>query len=63
VPPGFAALRQRVVPPSGGRLLLAGAVGGFVAAAPGPLAAMVHGRRSFRLLLPKRWKWGRGVPQ
>ena len=36
---------------------------GFVAAAPGPLAAMVHGRRSFRLLLPKRWEWGRGVSQ
>lgn len=29
----------------------------FVKSAPAGLAEMVHGRRSFRLLLPKRWPW------
>ncbi len=36
----------------------AGPIKVFVRSAPGPLAAMVHGRRSFRLLLPKKWEWG-----
>jgi len=31
---------------------------GFVRSAPAALAQMVHGRRSFKLLLPKRWEWG-----
>lgn len=31
---------------------------GFVRCAPDALAQMVHGGRSFRLLLPKRWAWG-----
>lgn len=31
---------------------------GFVQSAPAALAQMVHGRRSFKLLLPKRWEWG-----
>ncbi|HWR04062.1 MAG TPA: geranylgeranyl reductase family protein [Humidesulfovibrio sp.] len=31
---------------------------GFVHSAPAALAQMVHGRRSFKLLLPKRWEWG-----
>ncbi|OIO04814.1 MAG: hypothetical protein AUJ49_02190 [Desulfovibrionaceae bacterium CG1_02_65_16] len=35
---------------------------GFVRAAPGPLAEMVHGRRSFRLLRPKTWEWGAELP-
>jgi geranylgeranyl reductase family protein len=39
----------------------AGPVRRFVQSAPAALAAMVHGRRSFRLLLPKRWEWGEGV--
>lgn len=34
---------------------------GFVKSAPAALAEMVHGGRSFRLLLPKRWEWGEGV--
>lgn len=34
---------------------------GFVGCAPRALAAMVHGRRSFALLRPKRWEWGAGV--
>jgi len=34
---------------------------GFVGSAPAALAQMVHGRRSFRLLLPKRWEWGAEV--
>ena len=33
----------------------------FVQTAPAGLAQMVHGRRSFRLLLKKRWVWGAGV--
>lgn len=33
----------------------------FVRSAPAGLAQMVHGRRSFRLLLKKRWDWGAGV--
>lgn len=36
---------------------------GFVQTAPAALAQMVHGRRSFRLLLPKRWEWGSEVGQ
>jgi len=36
---------------------------GFVQAAPAALAQMVHGRRSFRLLLPKGWEWGSEVGQ
>jgi hypothetical protein len=44
----FAAMRR----------LGAGPIRGFVRTAPGALAAMVHGRRSFRLLLRKRWDWG-----
>lgn len=43
------------------RLFGAGPVRGFVICAPGALAAMVHGRRSFRWLLPKRWEWGAGL--
>lgn len=39
----------------------AGPVRGFVRIAPAALAAMVHGRRSFRWLLPKRWEWGEGI--
>jgi len=34
---------------------------GFVHCAPAALAQMVHGRRSFKLLLPKRWEWGAEV--
>ena len=34
---------------------------GFVGCAPGALAAMVHGRRSFRLLARKTWEWGAEV--
>jgi geranylgeranyl reductase family protein len=34
---------------------------GFVRCAPGALAAMVHGRRSFRLLARKTWEWGAEV--
>jgi len=34
---------------------------GFVQSAPAALAQMVHGRRSFKLLLPKRWDWGSEV--
>lgn len=34
---------------------------GFVQSAPAALAQMVHGRRSFKLLLPKRWEWGAEV--
>ncbi|MHC1752457.1 NAD(P)/FAD-dependent oxidoreductase [Humidesulfovibrio sp.] len=36
---------------------------GFVGSAPAALAQMVHGRRSFKLLLPKRWEWGAEVGQ
>lgn len=34
---------------------------GFVKSAPAALAGMVHGRRSFRLLLKKEWEWGEGL--
>lgn len=34
---------------------------GFVNCAPAALAEMVHGRRSFKLLLKKTWEWGEGV--
>jgi geranylgeranyl reductase family protein len=34
---------------------------GFVQSAPAALAQMVHGRRSFKLLLPKSWEWGAEV--
>jgi hypothetical protein len=34
---------------------------GFVTSAPAALAEMVHGRRSFKLLLRKNWEWGEGV--
>lgn len=44
----FAALRH----------MGAGTLKAFVRSAPAPLAAMVHGRRSFKLLLPKKWEWG-----
>ena len=36
---------------------------GFVGSAPAALAQMVHGRRSFKLLLPKGWEWGAEVGQ
>ncbi|MBU1042301.1 MAG: geranylgeranyl reductase family protein [Proteobacteria bacterium] len=39
----------------------AGPIRGFVKSAPAALAEMVHGRRSFRLLLGKTWEWGEGV--
>ena len=39
----------------------AGPVRGFVVSGPAGLAAMVHGRRSFRLLRKKTWDWGEGV--
>jgi geranylgeranyl reductase family protein len=38
-----------------------GPIRGFVKTAPAALAQMVHGRRSFRLLLKKTWEWGEGV--
>ena len=42
----------------GMRHLGAAPIKGFVRSAPGPLAAMVHGRRSFKLLARKEWEWG-----
>ena len=39
----------------------AGPIRGFVQSSPAALAEMVHGRRSFRLLLKKTWEWGEGV--
>jgi menaquinone-9 beta-reductase len=43
------------------RHLGAGPIKRFAQSAPGALAEMVHGRRSYKLLLRKKWEWGAEV--